>query len=363
MTAELSIIVPTFSERGNVGRLHDALKAVLVDCSWELVFVDDDSPDGTIEAVWDIAAADPRVRGIQRLGRRGLASACIEGILSTSSPYVCVMDADLQHDESIIPAMLERLKSGTADVVIGSRYVASGSTGELSRMRVWISQAATLMCRLATGVRVSDPMSGFFMLTRGTFNSVMRRLSGRGFKILLDILASSREPLRCEEIPYAMRVRMEGESKLSTGVVWDYLVMLMHKAAGRLFPSRFISFATVGLSGVAVNLFVLWLLHRLLTAAFVPAQAIATVIAMTSNYVLNNTFTYRERRLRGVKFLRGLISFYLACFLGALINVALAGWLFETGVTWWLAGMLGAVAGAVWNYAITAMFTWKEPVA
>lgn len=345
-----------------MARLFEALATTLGNTSWQVVFVDDDSPDGTIDALRELAAGDARVRFIQRLGRRGLASACMEGILSTSSPYICIMDADLQHDETIIPAMLARLKAGDLDIVIGSRYVETGNARGLSPVRVRASRLANFLSRFATGIRVSDPMSGFFMLRRDAFERVMRRLSGRGFKILVDILASSSPPPRFEEMPYAMRSRGEGRSKLSLAVIWDYLILILYKAAGRIFPSRFVSFAAVGLSGVGVNLLVLWVLNRLLTQAFVPAQAMATLVAMTSNFALNNAFTFREQRLRGLGFLRGLLSFYIACFLGALINVALAGWLYRTGVAWWVAGGLGAVSAAVWNYAVTSVYTWKAPL-
>lgn len=360
MPAELAIIIPTYNEHGNLAAVVRSLEGALPDCSWELVFVDDDSPDGSASLARDLARRDPRVRCIQRLGRRGLASASIEGVLSTASPYICIMDADLQHDERIIPDMLGLLKRGTADIVIGSRYLAAGGTGALAPHRVWISRVATTLCRALTRVEIADPMSGFFMIRRSVFEEVMRRLSGRGFKILLDILLSAQRPVACVELPYVMRARTCGASKLSPGVAWDLMLLVAHKLLGRMIPSRFISFAAVGASGVVLHLLVLWVLYRIATAAFVPAQSVATLAAMTSNFILNNYFTYSDRRLHGVQFVRGLLSFYLACAFGALINVALAGYLFEKAFPWWLAGFLGAVAGAVWNYAVTAVFTWKE---
>ncbi|MGH7462532.1 MAG: glycosyltransferase [Longimicrobiales bacterium] len=361
MSAEISIVVPTYNEKGNIAPLISALNAALKDLSWEVVFVDDDSPDGTSETLLDLARREPRVRAIRRLGRRGLASACIEGILSTSAPFVCVMDADLQHDETLIPDMLARLRRGDVDIAIGSRYVSAGGTGDLPVRRVRMSRLARRLCGLVTGLKIADPTSGFFMFRRPFFESVMRRLSGRGFQTLLDMLMSARSPVACAELPYTMRSRREGASKLSAGVIWDFFVLLAHKQLGRMIPTRFISFVAVGFSGVFVNLAALWVFHRLLAAAFLPAQALATLVAMTTNFILNNRFTYADRRLRGLEFLRGLFSYYLACAFGALINVAMAGWLFDMAFPWWLAGLLGAVAGAVWNYAVTAVITWRDP--
>jgi len=270
------------------------------------------------------------------------------------------MDADLQHDETIIPQMLERLERDDLDIVVCSRYLESDGARGMPAQRARLSRLGTRLCSIVTGLDVSDPLSGFFLFRRAFFERVVRRLSGRGFKILLDMLMSAPGRVAWAELPYRMRSRRAGESKLSAGVIWDFLVLLVHKQTGRLVPSRFISFTAVGFIGVFVHLAALWLFHRLLSAPFLPAQALATVIAMTSNFVLNNLFTYRDRRLHGLEFIRGLISFYLACALGALINVALGGWLYQRNFTWWLAGSLGAIAGAVWNYAVTAVITWRD---
>ena len=361
MTAELTIVVPTYNERENVQPLFNAVASVLGESSWEIIYVDDDSPDGTADVVRQMAGSDPRVRCIRRIGRRGLSSACIEGILASTSPYICIMDADLQHDEKILPDMLDMLVRGNKEIVVGSRYMGEGSTGALSRHRVWVSRTATKLGGLLLRVPVSDPMSGFFMLTRDYFESVVYRLSGKGFKILLDILVSADRPVEVTEIPYTMRQRDRGESKLNAMVVWEFMSLFVEKLFGRLFPSRFIAFTLVGFSGLFLHLSILWFMHRYLQQLFFPSQALATFVAMTSNYMLNNYFTYRDRRLHGVAFFKGLLSFYIACSFGALINLALASLLFDFSFPWWLAGAVGAVAGAVWNYAVTAIITWREP--
>lgn len=359
MPIELTVVVPTFNERDNVAPLVGLLEGALQGVAWEVLFVDDDSPDGTADAVRVLARDDARVRCLQRIGRRGLSSACIEGIMASSAPYVAVMDADLQHDEALLPGMLDRLRADAADVVVGSRYIGGGSTGELASGRVWISRIASALGQLVLKARVSDPMSGFFMLQRTYFDRVARDLSGKGFKILLDLLASGRRDVRVAELPYHMRARRHGDSKLDTMVVWEYLVLIADKLFGRYVPVRFVLFVGVGMTGVAVHLLLLGLLHRGLAVGFVLAQASATVVAMTSNYFLNNVFTYHDQRLHGLAMLRGLVTFYLACSIGAVINVQFAGFLFERAVPWFVAGFLGAIAGAVWNYAVTATFTWR----
>ena len=359
MNGELAIIIPTYNERENIQAMVRGIDSALQGIDWEIIFVDDDSPDGTAAAVRSLGQIDRRVRCLQRLNRKGLASACIEGMLASSSPYIAVMDADMQHDEGTLPRMLSALKNQPLDIVIGSRYIQGGSTGNLSPSRVWISRVATGLSRLVLHRPISDPMSGFFMLRRSFFEGVMRKLSGRGFKILLDILVSAGSNVSFSEQPYNMRSRTHGESKLGATVIWEYFMLLLYKGLGRIIPSRFLSFATVGCSGILVNIFFLWIFHQIYKVDFVVSQAVATFIAMTSNYILNNLFTFHDRKLAGTGFFTGLLSFYLACTLGAIINVAVADMIYMRSFPWWLAGGLGAVAGAVWNYAVSATFTWR----
>ncbi len=359
MPIELTVVVPTFNERANVGPLVELLDRALDGVAWEVLFVDDDSPDGTAEAVHGIARQDARVRCLRRIGRRGLSSACIEGVMASTAPYVAVMDADLQHDEALLPGMLEKLRADEADVVVGSRYTGGGSTGDLASGRVWISRIASALGQLVLKAKVTDPMSGFFMLQRRYFDRVAHDLSGKGFKILLDLLASGRRDVRVAELPYRMRARQHGDSKLDTMVVWEYLVLIADKLFGRYVPVRFVLFVGVGMTGVAIHLLILGLLHRAMAVDFIFAQAAATLVAMTSNYFLNNVFTYHDQRLHGLALWRGLLTFYLACSIGAVINVEFADFLFQRAFPWFVAGFLGAVAGAVWNYAVTATFTWR----
>jgi dolichol-phosphate mannosyltransferase len=359
LTAELSIIVPTYNERDNVGPLVDALSQRLTGFTWEIIFVDDDSPDGTSDVVRSLALTDGRIHCIQRLGRRGLSSACIEGVLASSAPYLCIMDADMQHDEAILADMFRMLTGEKLDMVIGSRYLAAGSTGTLASHRKLISRLATRISRLVLHADVTDPMSGYFAFSREFFQKVMHGLSGRGFKILLDMIAASREPVRFREIPYTMRSRARGESKLNLLVMWDFLLLILNRLLGSLVPYRFLSFAAVGASGLLVHLFVLWILYRLSYLDFTLSQSAATLTAMTSNYVLNNMFTYYDMRKTGGRFWMGLLWFYLVCMLGAILNVAIAAELFRRGIPWLPAGAAGAVAGAVWNFSFSSILVWR----
>jgi dolichol-phosphate mannosyltransferase len=356
----LSIVVPTFNESKNVPELLRRLEFVLGADGWEVLFVDDDSPDGTSVVVRQFAQADPRVRVMQRVGRRGLASACIEGMLSTSAPIVAVMDADLQHDEAVLPAMLDSLDKDGAELVIATRYSPGGSTGEWDKSRKIMSRLATLASRAITSQPVSDPMSGFFMLRRHVLDGTVRGLSGLGFKILLDILATAKRPLKIVEVPYHFRDRLAGESKLDGIVVWEYGMLLADKVIGRVVPVRFIAFSIIGGMGVLVHMTVLALGLKAMELSFTTAQIIATGIAMVFNFALNNVLTYRDRRLSGWQWFRGLLSFMLACSIGALSNVGVATYLFENRTQWMLAGLAGVVVGAVWNFAVTQIYTWGK---
>lgn len=363
---ELSVIVPSFNERDNIAPLIAKLAECLGGIAWEVIYVDDDSADGTAAAVKAIARRDPRVRCIHRIGRRGLSTAVIEGIQASSAPYVAVIDADLQHDETVLPKMLEALKTGEFDIVVGSRYVAGGDVGDWDRNRVAISGLATTLSRLVVSAKLTDPMSGFFMVTRAAFDRAVRQLSGQGFNILLDLFASSPTPYRFKELPYTFRSRIHGESKLDTLVAWEYLMLLCDKLFGRFVPVRFVLFGAVGASGVVVFLVALRIAisvagHVFASPqdAFEAAQAAATIVAMTSNFALNNLLTYRDKRLRGKRFFSGLASFYAVCAIGAVANVGIAAAAFRENYSWWLAGLAGTAVGVVWNYAVSSIFTWR----
>ncbi|WP_439575226.1 glycosyltransferase [Phreatobacter sp.] len=356
---ELTVVVPSFNERDNVPELARRLDSVLAGIAWEMIVVDDDSPDGTSAVVKDLAGRDPRIRCIRRVGRRGLAGACIEGMLASSAPVVAVMDADLQHDETILPVMLEHIRAGR-ELVVASRNIEGGSKTEgLSPVRQAVSELGRRLSAMILKAPLTDPMSGFFMMRRSLVEAVAPKLATSGFKILADIVASVPRRPDFVEVPFVFRERVHGESKLDAKVALDYLGFILNKLSGGLIPLRFIFFALVGSSGLVVHMAVLYGLLGL-GMHFSWAQAAATVVAMTSNFVMNNAFTYRDAQLKGGRFWSGLVLFYAVCSIGAFGNVGVASWLHAGHASWWIAGLAGAIMGAVFNYAASSTLVWRR---
>jgi dolichol-phosphate mannosyltransferase len=356
---ELSIIVPTFNERDNVPILVERLSRLLVSCDWEIVFVDDNSPDGTAAAARAIGETDSRVRCIRRVGRRGLAGACLEGMLASQARYVAVMDADFQHDEALLVPMLDNLRGGRADLVVASRYLDGGSATGLSKQRSRVSRWSNALVRHLLGIELTDPMSGHFMIRRDTFEALAPAISSQGFKILLDMLSTAGGRLRTVELPSAFRERQHGESKLDSKIALDFAALVTAKLTNDAVSARFLMFCLVGLTGIAVHLSILSML--LATAlSFGAAQALATVGAIAWNFVLNNLFTYRDQRLTGWHFLTGLVRFQVICAIGAISNVGIATWIYDYDNVWWIAGLGGALIGTVWNFVVSAAFVWRQ---
>jgi dolichol-phosphate mannosyltransferase len=361
---KLSVIVPTYNERENIAPLIDKLDIALAGTAYEVIIVDDNSPDGTAALAKELARERPHVRCIHRVGRRGLSSACIEGMASSAAEFVAVIDADHQHDESILPEMLKRAEAG-ADIVVGSRYTGDGSSSAgFDARRQAGSTLATKLSGILTGKALSDPMSGFFLLPRTLFNEVVPRLSREGFKILLDIIVSANRirkgTLQIAEVPYSFRPRHAGESKMSALVVAQFLGLIVSQISRGILPTSFLLFSLVGASGVVVHLAMLTLAFEVLDFNFANSQLVATLVAMTTNFLLNNELTYADKKLRGRRFWTGLLSFYVVCSFGTLANVSVASVLYESqSANFLLAGIAGAVMSVVFNYAVTRMFTWR----
>lgn len=371
---ELAVVLPTYNERKNIATMIERLDKALAGIAWEAIYVDDNSPDGTSDEARRLSLSDPRVRCIQRIGRRGLASAAIEGMCSTAAPIVAVMDADHQHDPALLPGMLKAVASGEYDLAYASRFAEGASTEAWGRPdRVKASGFANRIANKVTGVELTDPMSGFFMLRTQTLRADAHRLSGVGFKILLDILATVDTPLRVKEFPLNFAARAEGESKLDQTVVFEFLVGLYDKWLGRIIPTRFALFGTVGAMGVVVQLAVLWtMLHVVFGERFVYgnwsesttfniANTIAALVAMTFNFVLNNELTYSDKRLRGfAPLMRGWAQFALTCSLGLLTNIGSAAVLKTIGIHDVLAVITGVLLASVFNFALSSKFVWGK---
>ena len=357
LAAELTVVVPTFNEAENLVPLVERVSEAMAGVAWEILFVDDDSADGTSAIAKTLAASDPRIRCIRRVGRRGLAGAVVEGALASAAPWIAVIDGDLQHDETLLPQMLGVLRRGEIDVVIGSRYLPSGLkvVAALRGRRRWGSRLANWLGQKVLAVELTDPVSGFFMMRRELIERVAGKLSPGGFKVLFDILASQPQPPRCVELPYEFRPRHAGHSKLDHGVVAHFLSLLASKVTGEVLSPRAIMFGLVGASGVAVHVAVLRLALQL---GFGRAQFLAAAVAMTSNYLINNTVTYRDRRKRGWGLVLGYLKFCALCSVGLAANVAVASLMQERLGVWWAAGLTGAAVGAAWNYLTTTLAVW-----
>jgi dolichol-phosphate mannosyltransferase len=355
----LSVIVPTFNEAQNVAELVSRLQRALEGIQWEAIIVDDNSPDGTSAVAKAVAAKNPRLRCLRRLGRRGLAGACLEGILSSSAPYVAVIDGDLQHDETLLPRMLERLTNDEADLVVGTRYSAGAVEDGFDSARSAYSRTATGLAQKVLGTSLSDPMSGFFMVRRECVEQVAGKLSSVGFKILLDLVLTSHGHLRVVEEPYTFRLRQAGESKFDLRIGLEFIGLVLAKLTGGVIDSRFLLFVLVGATGLVLNLAVLKVGLADFNLPFSVAQSVATFAALLSNFLLNNATTYRDRRLRGLPLITGFIGFCVIGAAGAISNVGIATWLYSEHSVWWVAGAAGSVMGALWNYLMSSQFVWR----
>ncbi len=358
---QLSVVLPTYNERNNVPELIRRLELALEGMRWEAIFVDDDSPDGTADVVRTFARHDARIRVLHRVGRRGLSSACVEGILAGSADWVAVMDADLQHDERVLPKMLQRARQEFLDLVVGTRNADGGSMGDFAKGRILLSRLGERISHTVCKCHVSDPMSGFFVARRSFVVACAPRLQTGGFKILLDLFASAQTPVRFAEVGYTFRNRQHGESKLDGNTAVEYFCLVCNKLTRDLLPAHFVLFALVGTVGIAIHLACLDLLVTWQHEPFFQAQILATYLAMTANFFFNNAITYRDRSLHGMRLLRGLFSFWVVCSFGAWASVVVARGLFSAGAAWWIAGVAGLALSSGWNYSMSSLFTWNAP--
>jgi dolichol-phosphate mannosyltransferase len=359
LAPELTVIVPTFNEVANIASLVERLREVLSGLEWEAIFVDDDSPDGTAAEVRRIGVADRRIRCIRRIGRRGLAGACIEGVLASQAAYIAIMDSDLQHDENILVTMLHMIKAENLDLVVASRYMDGHAVQGFGRSRARYSAWATKLASTLVGETLTDPMSGFFVIRRSVFDALAPRLSSQGFKILLDIVTTAHGRLRTGEVPYVFRERLHGESKFDSRGAFAYITLLLAKSTNDLVSVRFLLFCLIGLSGVGVHMLALLIGLSTGGLSFNASQTTATILAITSNYLLNNMVTYNDLRLRGFRLLLGWVKFTLICSVGAISNVGIANWFYAQHSAWQIAGLAGAVVGVFWNFMVSAIFVWR----
>ena len=313
----LSIVIPTYNERENISKIIKKCRKSLRNLKYEIIFVDDNSPDGTSEEVQVFMKNSRYVKLIRRIGRRGLSGAIIEGIFASNSNLVGVMDCDLQHDESKLLEMLDLFKKNNSlDIVIGSRFTEEGeiSHGAFSKVREVASKTLTIVIKRLLNIKSTDPLSGFFMVKKDSFLAHSKKLQTQGFKILADFLAVSGHNIEFEEVGYKFKNRVLGESKMSLLTALELLGLVLSQIFRGKVSIRFILFCMVGVSGVFVQLATAGLFF-LFANGFSTSQTVGVLAAMTSNYFLNNYITFQEHRLKSIYLLRGLLSFYLICHL------------------------------------------------
>ncbi|MES2615035.1 MAG: glycosyltransferase [Bdellovibrionota bacterium] len=356
---QLSIIIPTYNESQNIPVLMDRISQRLAAVDKEVIIVDDNSPDKTWEIARNLSSTYPWIRVIRRLHDRGLSSAVLAGFAVAEGDYLAVMDADLQHDEQILPQFIEQFLLG-ADIVVGSRKVEGGGVQDWSVIRKFISWVATVMAKIALRHPVTDPMSGFFALRKEVYSAHKNEINPKGFKILLEFLARAKNS-NIQEVGYTFKGRVYGESKLSHKVIFDYLKALYELSIGHYIPVRFLKYAIVGFSGLIVSSLILFICKQI---GFSTAESVAASIEVSiiTNFILNNYWTFKENQLKKPwPLFRGFVTFQAICLSGAIINQAIT-LKFSAGdaMNLYIANALGYIVAAVWNYAINVGITWKE---
>jgi len=362
---QLTVVIPTYNERGNVAEIVSRLDRSLQAIRWEVIFVDDCSRDGTGDVVREIATRDPRVRLILRHNRRGLSSAVVEGALAASAELVAVMDGDLQHDESVLPQLYTTVARGDGEIASASRFLApGGADGLSSETRHRISNTGIKLANTLFGLQLTDPLTGFFVVRRDVVINALPKLSEVGFKILLDLIATAKPRPKIVEVPFQFRERKHGESKLDNRVMYDFFLFFIEKKIAPILPlpARFISFGLINSFGILINLAVLTLTMNALGATFQNATLAATVIAMIFNYWANNALTYRDRRLKGFRFYFGFVVFAGLSSVGVIANVGVASMLHAQyqSLFYLVPAVLGALLTVVWNYVVTLAFVWGQ---
>ena len=371
----ISLILPTYKERESLPILIPKIEETLAGVSHEVIVVDDDSPDRTWEVARELARRHPNVQVIRRVGRRGLSSAVIEGFLAAKGDVFVVMDADGQHDISLILKLAAAVggknglpseaPSGAKEggIAMGSRYMEGGTTGDWKGFRAFISKLGGSLAIWLCRVKVTDPMSGFFAISRGTFEEVLPRLNPKGFKILLDLLVHVPADTAVKELPFSFGERLRGESKFSTHVRLQYLEFLYDATVGHFIPLTLVKYCIVGTAGVIVNLTAYYAVITALgeSSMDLPSLPLLSGIeaAIVFNFLLNNAWTFSYVKLRGWKAVTGFAKYNVVCAFGALASVAVTVFLFNTGFTAIMSLAIGAFLGMVWNYTIGRLFTWN----
>lgn len=354
----LSLIIPTYNESKNIPILLEKIANCLSEVSKEVILVDDNSPDHTWEIARSLSHKYPWLRVIRRMTERGLSSAVLAGFEVAEGEILAVMDSDLQHDETALLGFLSAFQNG-ADIVVGSRKAPGGGVEDWNVVRKFVSWVATILAKITLPRSVSDPMSGFFALKREIYANYKHQINPRGFKILLEFLARTKN-CKIIEVGYTFKGRIHGESKLSRKVIFEYILALYDLSIGQYIPSQFIKYGIIGLSGLLIATYVIFICQYFFLLPKSISIAISIEISILTNFILNNYWTFRTNKLQGIwKISRGLVTFHAICLGGALINQAIALKMLGFGIDVYLSNAFGYFIAAIWNYIINVNITWK----
>lgn len=356
----VALVVPTYNECDNILAFYKDAASALAQLDWQIIFVDDNSPDGTAAVAEELAIDDRRVRVIVRFHQRGLTSAVLQGVCSANTSYVVVTDADLQHDLCKIPEMLHLLNTDQADLVIGTRYEEGGSTEGLANgFRIWLSRTGTKVAQAFVPVPVSDPMSGFFAFRRKKLLQILAKVDPLGFKVLFDILLLGGHQIRISEIPYHFRNRHAGSSKLDGRIQWDFLIQIIYHLLKQLVPHDLISFILVGASGAIVELTMLGL-GVAIGAPNGPMQTAAIGAATTWNFLLNHCLTFHRHLKINADLAIKFVLYATAVAIGIIVDISAATISMQKlYATELLASILGVCADTIWRFAVAKAIIWR----
>lgn len=369
-SVHLSLIVPTYNERANIDLLVQQISDMLdrfLPGSYELILVDDDSPDRTWEYALSMQAKYPHLRVMRRQQERGLATAVIRGWQVAQGKVLGVIDGDLQHPPEVLGKLLKAIDAG-ADVAVASRYAQGGGVGSWSGVRHFLSRGAirvALFLLPEVSSRLSDPMSGYFLLRREAIAEC--KLDPIGYKILLEVMGRGNIK-QVADVGYTFHERTSGSSKVTWRQYEEFVrhLLRLRFATGNVPVGglgRFLRFGLVGLSGVIVDYFILLLLYKVLGLDFSLSKVVAVAIAIMNNFVWNDLWTFNDtaRLAQGWQaILIRFIRFAIACSLGAFINIGLAILLKESlGIHFIVANLIAIAASTAWNYMINLKFNWK----
>lgn len=361
-SVELSVVVPSYNELKNIAILLKKLASLLHELQYEIIVVDDNSPDKTWDKVATLSKQDSRIRLLRRFDRRGLSSAILEGFSTARGKYICVLDADMQHDETKILDMIEEMDRLNAEIVVGSRKVAGGGVQGWTWQRRFMSWVGSCISRAVVSSKIKDPMSGFFMLRQDFFRRIVDLLNPRGFKLLMEIInAGNKLNPTIREVGYVFKDRQHGKSKLNSTVILDFFLSLYDIKLGAVVPFRVFMYCLVGLSGVFINMAALGFFVTVVKLTENSALLCAIFIAMLSNFVCNNLLTFRDYSFSlPSSFISGFIKYLALCSFGALINYTVSMFFFQK-LFWsiYLSNLIGIAIAMFWNYVMNSKYTWK----